>query len=702
MAAPRTPPAPDDKSRLAARLKFERYVFIAFFAAMTILAVGMLVEFRRQQDELLAARQESEDLNIALRQSRMRLEADQARHEQSQGDYRTALAEAGEREKRRSRDLAQALVQLALDEAQAGSGGRARGRALLEEAERYGAPPYAPLARWALFDTSSPLAPPLPKAAFFAAALSPDGTKLAVARSAHIELVDMVLARPSSLIAHPAQAGQPTTVTIGRDWLVAGYASGVFALKRLSPETSWQVARLGAGVRQTALSASGARLALLDELGILRLFDTERPQTPLLEARFEERVLSFLPLDEAARPLLAVTADGLLIEFGTGTERRQFPLSESRLRRAACVALGAQVMVAVEGEAGATIVHCAAGAPIRQRFAVEGPFASVFGLLFFSDGTLIMTDSLGRIFEYGPRGEALASYRLGADEPPQFLGRAGLFTLGLTVDGAFSCRLEQELLRQGVIIALTDGRALATSQGFACEGLGVWPAKLRGWLSVPGLEQAMPAGRHAVGLAGAEVVVGAARFRESGRLLCTLASGAALFKPQSRSLLLLSPGGQRHELPLPQGVDPDWALAAAQAEAALLNCGGQLYLADMRQGRLQDLRRSATGPLAIDASATTLAAGHQNEVVIARSQTPAPELRIALEAPPRFLGLMFGGSLLAVQMGEGDLAFFDTSSGRRLLQVKVTPPSENVKSMACSENELYIVQERALRVLSLR
>ena len=101
--------------RLAARLKFERYVFIAFFAAMTMLAVGMLVEFRRQQDELLSARQEGEDLNLALRQSRLRNDSDRARHEQALGELRAALAESGEREARRSRDLGLALLQLALD-----------------------------------------------------------------------------------------------------------------------------------------------------------------------------------------------------------------------------------------------------------------------------------------------------------------------------------------------------------------------------------------------------------------------------------------------------------------------------------------------------------------------------------------------------------------------------------------------------------
>jgi len=687
--------------RLAARLKFERYVFIAFFAAMTMLAVGMLVEFRRQQDELLSARQEGEDLNLALRQSRLRNDSDRARHEQALGELRAALAESGEREARRSRDLGLALLQLALDEAQAGAAGRARGRALLEEAERYGAGPYAPLARWALLDASSPQAPPVEKAAFFAAAVSPDGALLAVARAAHIELFNLREGRRQALIAHPEQAGQPSTIALSAENIVAGYASGLLAIKRLTQPSNWQTARQGAGVRQAQWSPSGARLAVLDELGTLRLLDFARLDSPLLEARLEERVRAFVPLDDASRPLLAVTADGSLWEIRAPSEQRQTRLSPSSLRRAACLVLGAQVLVAAEGDAGSAIYEYGAG-NVVMRYAIEGPWASVANLQFFPDGTLCMADSLGRIFEYSPRGEAMASYRLGGEEAPLFLARAGAFTLGLTADGAFSCRFEPELHRRGMFVARDQERVLATSQGFACQSLGVWPAALRSWLATPALAQALPGGRHACGVLGSEVAVGPARFNESGRLLCAFASGAALFKPQGRKLLLLRPSGQQQELALPPGVEPDTAWAAAEAEVALLNCGGNLYLAHGREGRLQDLKRSTSGLAALDARGAVVAATALNEIIVARAQSPALELRISLEASPLFVGLMFGGSVLAVLQADGVLAFLDASSGRRLLQVEPALPKREIQSMACSDQELFFVQERALRVLSLR
>ncbi|KAA0212074.1 hypothetical protein EDM80_10500 [bacterium] len=697
---PNSPP-PDGTPRLAARLKFERYVFIAFFAAMTMLAVGMLVEYHRQQDELLSARQEGEDLNLALRQSRQRNDSDRARHDQTLGELRAALAESGERESRRSRDLGLALLQLALDEAQAGAAGRARGRALLEEAERYGAGPYAPLARWALLDASSPLAPPVEKAAFFAAAVSQNGALLAVARAAHIEIFNLREGRLQALIAHPAQAGQPSALALSAECLVAGYASGLLAVCRLATPANWQTARQAAGVRLAQLSPSGARLALLDELGTLRLLDTARPDSPLIEVRLDERVRAFAPLDDAARPLLAVTADGSLWEIRSPTEHRQTRLAPSPLRRAACLVLGALVFVAAEGNEGLAILECGEGSSVK-RHALEGPWASVAGIQFFPDGTLCLADSLGRIYEYDPRGHALASYRLGADEAPVFVARAGVFTLGLTADGAFSCRFEPELHRRGQYVARHPQEATATSQGFACEALGVWPAALRSWIATTALTQAQPAGRHACGVRGAEVSVGASRFNASGRLLCAFASGAALLKPAGRRLLLLSPGGQQHELALPAGVEPDAAWAAAEAEVALLNCGGSLYLAQVREGRLQDLKRSTRGPAAIDARGAVVASTTLNEIVVARAQPPALELHISLDAPPRFVGLMFGGSLLAVLEADGVLAFFDAASGRRLLSVEPASPQRDFLSVACSDQELFFVHEQALRVLSLR
>src|SRR5262245_20176474 len=135
-------PEPPLGAKMQVRLKFERYVFFSCFAFMVMVVIAGIFEIKKSQGALESAREDAEAQRNEAAKSRSR--ADRTRSDaQSQAEAlqrKAAVAEG--REQQRSRELAAALVQLALLQSDKGPVACAQARALLDDAARMGAPAY--------------------------------------------------------------------------------------------------------------------------------------------------------------------------------------------------------------------------------------------------------------------------------------------------------------------------------------------------------------------------------------------------------------------------------------------------------------------------------------------------------------------------------------------------------------------------------
>ncbi len=698
-------------------MKFERYVFVAFFAVISLLAVAGLVQFQRNQEALAASRGETLDAQAALRAANTRQDAEKARLALTQSDHEKALAESKERESRRCRDLGAALVQLAMLESEKGTAARARGLAMLDEALRFGAPPYLPLARWALLDASRATALTPEKGPFSAASTSPDSEWLAISRGqAGIEVYGPTSSGKPIRLPVAQEWGEATALALSNECLFAGFSKGSivrFDLGGAADLAGRVVCQMANGIRLLSLSEAGLRLASLDQSGNLRVAGTTNLEPAQIEAAGQS-LICIAALD--AGETLAVgleSASGQLKLFSQSLGHKLVDgLGHEPVQLGALKVIGRELFVA---QSAAGVVryrrslmpsfkdednHQEGRAPGQTRTAESGATS----LAFAPDGALLAGYAQGRVREYDFSSDEGTTFLLGGEADLNFLARWRDCTFGISADRIVSLRQIGRSRQEGRSILLLEpaDAALVSSQGFAIPSRRMaWPRLRACWLEVRRCELVSPTAAGYVATSGSTAWFFGGNAASPGVLLSGFFSGAALFRGPKDTLAWLKPDGQLVTLISAERFAPDLTLAAANSDLALLRGGNITHLVEfsapdsiLRSRQVPDVSQS--GPLAIDASGTRIASCKMESVRITSLNSLSPDTHVALQEQPIQLALLFEGTVLCA-LHPGQLSFYDTQSGRELLR-----RSTSAKNMAASDDELFLVCPDGLRVLRFK
>lgn len=685
------------------RLKFERYVFFAFFAAMVMVVIAGIIGIKRTQQSLEDEQQEAarqRDINSGMRE---RLNSERESAARAEQDLRKRIEQAEDREAMRARGLGAALTQLALADSNGPPAARTRARQLLDEAQRLGAPAYLDLARWALFDASSAGMAPIERTPFTCAALSRDGRLLALGRGEGG--IDLYLLETGRKLAHwtnPEGAGEATALEFSARALFAGYRGAQLAQIPLGADGVFgsevqAIAKLPATLRQLSVSESGKFGAALDAANNIRVWSLESPERPVVEARSDLPLLAVAAMDDAEFPAVSLDAQSQITRYGTGGERRL-------LRKAAS---GESVAGALRIIAGS--VACAVYGKEVRRLTANGDNSANFALsadlpshmAFAPDGALLIGDAFGRYteaFEFEP-GEGLAPWvSLGSDAPIRFLARTDSSIVAVSADGTVSIRRDPDAWLFGRRILRTSARAWPSSLGFSVQRSGlVWPVETGRWLASASDAQLAPARSGFAAFANGRVWLDNGAQCSAETLLCALASGGALVRGVTGEVGVLGRDGTLLNFTALARLAPDVVYSSARSDAVLARTGNVAWVIRLENGATTREFFAPGMPMigAIDERGRRIALPERDIIRIVNLEGEG-ESQASPRAELAALAFLFDGTVLCALEGK-ELAFYDSTTGRQLLRRATT-----ATQMAGSDNRLFLVCPEALRVLQFR
>lgn len=677
--------------RLLARLRLQRVVFGVLAAVLVTGAALGLAEYRRLQASLREAERAAHDARTDQADSESRLEESDRRHARTREEA-DAL----------SRALGLNCARLAVQEARAGFTERAG--ALVQDALRYGAPPWWPVAAAAARENGLRFRGSLhPESPVACGDATPGGAHVAIARNVPgacvVELYD---GREGSLLA----AGSPA-----------------LAADRTPPLA--EALALAADGKSLLLAAQG-RLFLGESVqGGLRF-----AELPGAGARVQQ--LSARPDLSAA--LVARGRDGLfLLQRGTPWSLRPVPTPGGDAR-AACFggpgeiwtadaasvyrargdgpflpvcALGFEPDSLRLGAAGGGIALCARtsteleyfivetpGDRVRDRTRLELPGRADGTLQLLPDGTALTGVGGGRVLELRP-GRTL-EHSLGAAGPTfahwhdQGLlfgnghGDLGLRPLQGGPGRALAALAPQMHARAqpfGFITSSPDGDRAAW-----LPGTGLLPLPAASRVRLAGYRVALTVGEATSWLDRDGVT--------TGMLLGAGQDGLLLWREGAR-LVVVDPSGATRNLACASSSPPDDVEVAAGFSAAVMRWQDSLFITDLRSDPRPLARApgSATDMLALSADGGHLAMLSGSAATV-RDLAGGAERTLMVGESARACALLYGGSVLAVAEPAA-LALYEVAGGRELLRLAGT-----VDSMAATPgNALLLVSSGVLRVV---
>jgi hypothetical protein len=687
------------------RLKFERYVFFAFFAVMVMVVIAGIVEIKRSQQTLEDSHADSARLREAANKAALRADRERKEAEISLEVARTRQTGAEDREERRSVELGAALTQLALFESDKGPAARARARQLLDEAARLGPPPYIDLARWALLDASRPGPAPIERTPFICAAVSPDGQLLAIGRGERgIDIVQISSGRKLTTLANPEAAGEATALAFGPSALFCGYRGGQVAKAVLGIEnpTSEVVAfaKMSGAIKFLSASAAGRHVATSDTSDNVRVCHCDTPTTVLVEGHCDGHLLTVLATDNSKQPLLTLDETGHVRRVSPGNKSEVIWAKGAReelpFTRGSMGLIGENIQVALYEPATKYLFTCQSLTPPTSMAGgqLEEPGCISFAL----DGTLLVGDKAGSFHEFYSNADDFAhGISLGSDSPLRFVARAENFVIGISADGTVSVRFDPEAALNGRRI-LRVGSAIATSHGLADASRGyAWPSGIGIWMSTSPCDKLLPtpAGYAAFSVDTVRLDTGAQAKGEV--LICAFSSGAAMLRSMTGDVSMLGRDGKSTPVPQVARLAPDFVCVAAQSDVVLARTSNSALVIRLENGVSVREIFSPGMPMlgAIDEHGKRVALPDRDSIRILMLEGSG-EVQAYPRGELKSLAFLFDGSILCTLEGK-DLAFYDSASGRELLRRPTL-----ATYMSGAQDRLFLVCPDELRELRLR
>ena len=682
---------PSLQAKLVARLRLQRLLFGVLAAVLVTGAALGLSAFRRMQWSLSQAEREAESaradtLAAAARSRDLEQQKEQARQESD------AI----------SRALGLASARMAVQESRAGAQDRAR--ELLQDSQRYGAPPWWPLAAHGARETTVRFRGSLhPDAPIACGQVTPDGTRLIVARNV-----------PGACVLELYDAQDGALVASGSPPLAADRA----------PPLAEALA-LAADGRRFVLAAQGRLFAGEAAQDSLRFVDINAPGA---------RVTHLGSRPDLSATLVCRGTDGLfLLQSGAAWTLRTVPVPRGEAR-AACFGGPGEVYLADSanlyraredgpflplcelglepesvriGIAGGGIAVAARTPTELEHFILEVPGDRVRmrarheltgradgTLQMLADGTVMTGVGAGRALEFRP-GRSLEralggiGLSFAAWHPLGLLfgnaqGELGLRAIsgdpGVSV-AALAPQLEAAAQPFGFVTVSPDGDRAAWLPSAPLVPL---PGASRVWLA--GQRIAYTVGDNSLWLDREGVIPGKLLGAGEGGLLLWRETG--LWVERSGAAGQALAGGTT--------AAPDEVCVSANFAAAVLRRQDSLFYTDLRGDPLPIGRRgdSSTDLFSLSADGRHLALVSGAAATV-RPAAGGPERALLLESPPRCVALLFDGTVLACALS-GALVLYEVQGGRELARF-----AGAVSSMAATpQNDLLLVCNGVLRKLA--
>jgi hypothetical protein len=696
MAGPEQINPGDVEAHLLARVKLQRVVFGACALVLVTLTVLGISAYREMQRDLGDSQSEvtAAEASIKARTNRSLDLADELQQEKADAD-----------ELRRR--IALQMCRLAASDFTAGNLDLAR--ANLKEAESLGAPPWAPLLHAFLRPGVARFTGgPNGESPVLCGAASGDGLRLAIVRQVKdacaLEVYSTLDGKFVGGIALPFATDASD---LALDWpggrfvvrlageLYGGSTDGpALPMERAAPEAA-------PGDRFCVLAASTPDLrwtaAAIDGRIVVYAPDGERVAAHDYPAAGELRALCVTASGRVAGVFgarvkmwdagawhdihrLDADARGPAALFATGTGLRVATLSGPNLNVAVLSSDGAR-------EPG-TSTHTLE--PVDWQTVT-----------FLRNGAILCT---------GRSGEAaLVGF---GDTIEQRFSRAKLAFGALGPDGLIygtqSGDLQVLPLREVgtpllIVPAGVDARAEPGGFVVTSQGGGAAVFSDGQWHEPAGMTRVFPGGGAFAGSDGTNVLAPwGARIpvKDAGRVLAVWPSGALLVQRHPNELGLLSQHARREQLAVSSAPLADVALASSRHVAAV-RFGANVYVCDFMDRpeprAVTGLNDDAPGAMALSSHGQVLALARGRNVAVLNLGERLPPATVPTLREPSAVALLFGGAILATLAG-GDLAFYETASGRELMRFDVSAAA----MCAAADSVLHLVMGGQLRILRVK
>ncbi|MCC6573809.1 MAG: WD40 repeat domain-containing protein [Planctomycetes bacterium] len=705
-----TPPEVPPELRLSGRVRLERYTFLAFAAVLSILALAGVVEFKRNQADLIERCGRVQGLVGDLANAQVRLDRQQEQHRGETARLANQLDLANTRVREKGLDLGLALTRLALADADGDEAARSQAREVLAQADLAGAPAFMPLARWALADVRA-LAlefrgrhSGLP---IDHAVISRDGEAFAVSR--HDRGIEVFKTRERDLLTYIEPPGGDSVQSLALApnlQLFTGWKQGSVTYQRVNPGSvsdSHIAARFESrqSVRCMGLSPSANRIAAADTTGALLVVETQPPHASIMSARLSSTALATCALDGADYDAAALCADGKLVLLkGPNGDSLTVHNFEAAPDFSAVGVWGGRVLAACARGDKIERLVVNYGKVLRYDEIVHG-LGSVCYLAFSPDGALVAAGRGGQAARILWDGSVVRMpLDLGKPVRMAAVCRNGYLLAGAY--GQITLSPDFDLILQGVRVAGRNEktRVEVTPLGFALvpeEGDAFfWAAGERIWRSAGTAERVLPLWTTFASLADKQGRgPGGQLLPDAGMLIATVQSPQrAIFAGADGLIRCVDQAGPTLTISAPAAGIPDAAAAAGGAgDAVLLKYDRRLFRLRAVTGAIDEIEFAAAAPIALSADGLRAAFFNERAIQVIDFQAGPVGKAIAMERPAA-VGLMFGGTVL-VCLEKNAIAFYEVETGHLLRRL-----ASDAINLAARDAELLIVTSKELRVLS--
>lgn len=659
--------------QLFARVRLQRVVFGAFAIVLVCLFALGLSFYRRMQADRKSAQQAAVDADV--RASEARKQRDRIERELQETNNLLGLTR---------RQLALEKCRLAMHEIR--SGQLARARTLLEEAQRLGAPAWAPLvARLTREQAVRFSGSEHEDAPILCGAMSADDSRLAVLRKPDGDLLleiygasDGKLQRVQTLpgVALPGDAAIPRLL-LNEDasaWYLTIRGHAYYGTRAGLDEGGFSRLDTGPlGDDVSSLAANADLSVVYEAAGAAGLIRRTRMTdgnwlSERVELDLENPEVLAVCLD-GDRPVI-MTPAGIYLVGGGGLTGLLKPLDARPVRCALHYGAGAIYAALLNGRALELVTIKTGETPHVASALHEMPDEEVQDLIFLRDDTPVWVGRSGRIVSMSfsaKESGLLGGYNL------TFIQRHAQGWVFGNRKGELSVRTDESFRLLGRPLHLVPPQFVPEprAHGFVLRAPGGETLVLQGGQvrSLGSVVNVALAPQGAAWVEGGTLRLPTGQgSEEHGTLLGAFADGRVLLFSQPQKLKHVGGGSVREFLLPGGGRAPDPVVLSAQSDVVAFRMGAEIFVSDMLSNPAAIAGRTEVEPnlMVLDATGACLAIAYGPTVVV-HDLRDSSEHTVRSGGAPKRLALLFGGSVLVTLEG-GELVLYEVATGRELIR----------------------------------